>query len=60
MTTLQKRMRALCADQRGEVSAAYLFLIAMSLLVLAAVMGMVVPIRRANEMTQTVLGQNTP
>jgi hypothetical protein len=56
----ETHVRRLYADQSGEVTAAYLFLIAMSLLVLAAVVGMSVPIRTANEMTRTVLGQNTP
>jgi Flp pilus assembly pilin Flp len=57
MSTMVARLRA---DERGEIAVSYLFVVAMSLLVLVAVMGMSVPIRTANEMTQTVLGENTP
>lgn len=60
MPTHQLPARACLTDQRGEIPLAYLFLVSMSLFVLVAVLGMSAPIRTANEMTQEVLGQNTP
>ncbi len=42
------------------MATSYLFLIAMSLLLIVAVLGLSVPIRTANEMTETALGENTP
>ena len=54
------RFRALASDRRGEIAAAYLFVIAMSLLVFASVMGMSLPIRDEDNLTLFVLGENTP
>ncbi|MET0285699.1 MAG: hypothetical protein ABW352_14565 [Polyangiales bacterium] len=50
----------LLRDERGEIATSYLFLIAMSLLLIVAVWGLSVPIRLYNEMTVTSLGENTP
>jgi hypothetical protein len=50
----------LACDCRGEIAAAYLFVIAMSLLLFVAVVGASVPIRVANDMAVTALGENTP
>jgi hypothetical protein len=50
----------LVPDERGEIAAAYLFVIAMSLLLFVAVVGASVPIRVANDIAVTALGENTP
>jgi hypothetical protein len=47
-------------DERGEIATSYLFLIAMSLLLFVAVMGLGAPIRLSNQVTEIALGENTP